>query len=243
MKDYNYYLNAVEKLDSIEDGGSLHVSYEVYELDGEKIELFWQIGSENPFPMISINGGSFLDMPSYPTIKEIYIKRAFLQANSFITKDIFEYLANNIKWHEELNVTGSDQKVKLSRKMAYVTDDITEYKYANFHFTGEKWNDVLLEIKAKLEAETGHKFNSVLLNYYKDGKDEIKWHSDKEDSLGELPVIACINLGVTRKFWFRKKGPKSDGNPKFNYSVLDGDLLIMGETCQRDYLHAIRKRN
>ncbi len=95
-----------------------------------------------------------------------------------------------------------------------------------------------MTFKDKLEKEISAKFNSVLLNLYANGKDEIKWHSDKEESLGENPVIACLNIGAKRKFWFRKKETGSD---KFFYEVENGDLLIMGENCQKNYLHAILK--
>ena len=47
-----------------------------------------------------------------------------------------------------------------------------------------------------------------------------------------------MNLGATRKFWFRKK---ESGSEKFFYEVENGDLLIMGENCQKNYLHAILK--
>lgn len=77
----------------------------------------------------------------------------------------------------------------------------------------------------------------MLLNLYENGKDEIRWHSDKEDQLGDEPVIACVNLGATRKFHFLEK---ETGNKKF-YNVANGDLLIMGDQCQKKFLHAILK--
>jgi alkylated DNA repair dioxygenase AlkB len=157
-----------------------------------------------------------------------------------ITEVAFKELYENIKWNGELNSLITGEKVKINRKMAYVSDTETVYSYASFYFKGEVWNDTLLSLKNKLETDSKVKFNSVLLNLYENGKDVINWHSDKEDILVENPIIACINLGATRKFWFRKK---EYGSVKFSYDVEDGDLLIMGENCQRDYLHAILKEN
>ena len=236
-KDYNYYVNAISKLKPIKDNSSLHIISNEYLVEGDKIVTL-DIGSDPcSLPeVITVNDKIELERPNLT--EYIKIKPKFI--NAIKTKKYFEFLSNNIMWNEELTSLDNNEKVKINRKMAYVTDDIVEYKYAKLSFTGEKWNEILLEIKNKLEEETGFKFNSVLLNLYKDGKDEIKWHSDKEDSLGEKPVIACINLGATRKFWFRKRG--SD-NPKFYYIVNDGDLLIMGENCQRDYVHAILKES
>ena len=160
----------------------------------------------------------------------------------FLTKDFtekcFDWLLTNIKWHEELCSTIDNSMIKINRKMAYVYDKPIVYSYAKLSFEGEIWNEYLVEIRNKLNDEIGGSYNSVLLNLYKDGKDEIKWHSDKEEIIGPNPIIACINLGATRKFWFRKK---EVGSEKFFIEVSDGDLLIMGENCQTNYLHAILK--
>lgn len=41
------------------------------------------------------------------------------------------------------------------------------------------WSPELMEIRAKVEGLTGILFNSVLLNYYRDGNDSVAWHSDR----------------------------------------------------------------
>ena len=125
--------------------------------------------------------------------------------------------------------------------MAYVSDQgvsrSLDYTYSKFTVKGQTWTPELLEIRDFLFDKLNIKFNSVLLNLYEDGKDEIKWHSDKEEILGENPVIACVNTGATRKFWFLEKAT----GIKTPWTVSDRDLLIMGENCQRNYLHAILK--
>lgn len=158
---------------------------------------------------------------------------------------VFDALKDNIKWSEYV-FSENGEKVKLNRKMAYISDKPEKYSYANFHFETEDgtWNNdgfwikYLVSVKNTLELKLNKKFNSVLLNYYKDGKDEIKWHSDKEQCLGEHPVIACVNLGATRKFWLQEK--KENGN-RFFHELKNGDLLVMNENCQRNFLHAILK--
>lgn len=58
---------------------------------------------------------------------------------------------------------------------------------------------------------TGIRFNSMLANLYRDGKDSVDWHSDNESALGRNPVIASVSLGETRSFELRKNpGPVSD---------------------------------
>jgi alkylated DNA repair dioxygenase AlkB len=152
----------------------------------------------------------------------------------------FRELSEKVNWHEELTSTIDGSKVKINRKMAYIYKDEVDYTYANLTFKGEKFVRFphLCSVLDKLCYADRYDFNSVLLNLYKDGKETINWHSDKEEIIGPNPIIACINLGATRKFWFRKK---EKGSEKFFYEVEDGDLLVMGENCQTNYLHAILK--
>ena len=48
------------------------------------------------------------------------------------------------------------------------------------------WPSVLLEIKKRVEGECGIVFNSVLLNYYRDGNDSVARHSDTLPSSGNI---------------------------------------------------------
>ena len=41
-----------------------------------------------------------------------------------------------------------------------------------------------------MERYCEHSFNSVLLNYYRDGRDSMGMHADDEPELGPEPVIA-----------------------------------------------------
>src|SRR5581483_6058827 len=100
-------------------------------------------------------------------------------------------------WQNELLLVGTSEKIKIRRKMAYVTDKPVIYHYANLQLQGETWIPELSSIRDIVSDYVKIKFNSVLLNLYEDGKDEIRWHSDKEKQLGNDPVIACLNLGAT----------------------------------------------
>lgn len=150
----------------------------------------------------------------------------------------YKHIEKEILWHETLLDAETDQPRKIHRKMAYCSDEPEMYYYAKLKFQGQTWIPYLKKLADQLEDRIMKPFNSVLLNMYKDGKDTIGWHSDKEPTLGDHPVIACVNLGATRKFWFREK--ETDA-PPFFHLVKHGDLLVMGPECQKKYLHAILK--
>ena len=51
----------------------------------------------------------------------------------------------------------------------------------------------------------GRRFNSVLLNLYRDGRDSVSWHADNEPGLGRDPVIASLSLGAVRRFQLKHR--------------------------------------
>lgn len=100
------------------------------------------------------------------------------------------------------------------------------------------WTPALLMIREKVEAIAGVQFNSVLLNYYRDGNDSVAWHSDKENVLGKRPVIASVTFGQVRSFDIRRKT-----NHKEIYSVRleHGSFLLMKAGLQEAFEHRIAK--
>jgi alkylated DNA repair dioxygenase AlkB len=166
--------------------------------------------------------------------KDVIFVKNFI-AQQLATK-YFNELLTGIQWHNVLRATNGEP-VKINRKMAYISDNPVLYKYANLELQGDVWNSILLEIKQTIEATLPFGFNSVLLNLYEDGKDEIRWHSDKEEQLGPRPVIVSINLGAGRTFHMKNKIT----GETITYFMENGDLLIMLDNCQENWLHAILK--
>lgn len=95
----------------------------------------------------------------------------------------------------------------------------------------------LATMRTALAHFTRAKYNSVLANYYRDGRDSVAWHADDETELGKHPTIASISLGGSRRFGIKYKSSKAT-----QYVTLEhGDLLVMSGDAQRDYLHCVPK--
>ena len=121
----------------------------------------------------------------------------------------------------------------------YITPRLTCWYGEAERITGIlPWTPELLVIRAMLEPVAGIKFNSVLLNYYRDGNDSVAWHSDKESIMGSQPVIASVSFGQVRSFDIRKKS-----NHKEHYSVRleHGSFLLMKTGLQEAFEHRIAK--
>ncbi|KAM3870118.1 alpha-ketoglutarate-dependent dioxygenase alkB homolog 3 [Diretmus argenteus] len=109
-----------------------------------------------------------------------------------------------------------------------------------------QWHPLLLSLREAVEQASGHRFNSLLCNLYRDGHDSIGWHSDDEASLGSKPTIASLSLGDTRMFSLRKKPPPED-NGDYTYveriqvPLSHGTLLLMEGATQDDWQHQVAK--
>jgi alkylated DNA repair dioxygenase AlkB len=100
------------------------------------------------------------------------------------------------------------------------------------------WTPELLMIKKKVEPLAGVTFNSVLLNFYRDGNDSVAWHSDKENVLGKRPVIASVTFGQVRSFDIR---PKTDHKEIYSVRLEHGSFLLMKAGLQEAFEHRIAK--
>src|SRR4051812_3971115 len=58
------------------------------------------------------------------------------------------------------------------------------YRYSGLTLAPLPFTALLLTLKEAVEAASGARFNSVLLNYYRDGHDSMGMHSDDEPELG-----------------------------------------------------------
>ena len=97
--------------------------------------------------------------------------------------------------------------------------------------------DYVTAIRERIEQVTKARFNSVLLNYYRDGRDSMGYHADDEPELGENPVIASISLGAARRFVLKH----NQTGEKHEIVLEHGSLLVMGGSCQHFWKHAIPK--
>jgi alkylated DNA repair dioxygenase AlkB len=111
------------------------------------------------------------------------------------------------------------------------------YTYSGLTLQPLPMTPLLADLRAAVEAATGHRYNSVLLNYYRDGADSMGMHSDDEPELGPQPVIASLSFGATRRFVLRHK--RTGRTVKLD--LPDASLLLMCGDLQRHWLHGINK--
>ena len=99
-------------------------------------------------------------------------------------------------------------------------------------------NKDLKSLLNQIHKKSDYRFNSVLLNLYRDGMDSNGWHSDNEPELGDDPKIASITLGEERFFHLKHRNIK---NLRYKILFKHGSLLLMGEKSQTEWVHQIPK--
>jgi alkylated DNA repair dioxygenase AlkB len=152
--------------------------------------------------------------------------------------DIFlSELYSNTKWRQD-TIKMFGKLIPLPRLTAWYGDEGKSYTYSGIEQHPEPWTPTLTLIKSKIESVVNVKFNSVLLNLYRDGKDSVSWHSDDEPELGENPIIGSVSFGGTRSFSFRHKQNK---DRKIEIDLTHGSFLLMRGGTQHYWQHQIAK--
>lgn len=181
--------------------------------------------------------------PSEPCLEQVHIQdanvsyiRQFELAQS--PELIMQELISTVPWRAE-NVVVWGKAYPQPRLIAWYGDPERSYTYSGIRLQPLPWTSLLLEIKSRVEAISGSEFNSVLLNYYRDNRDSMGFHSDDEPELGLHPTIASISLGQERSLIFKHKTAQS--LKRIRLPLGSGSLLIMSGETQRYWLHGIEK--
>jgi alkylated DNA repair dioxygenase AlkB len=167
---------------------------------------------------------------------EVYYWRRFLPAEMVHT--VMRRLIDEVPWRAE-KITVWGKTFPQPRLIAWYGDLEKSYTYSGIHLNAVPWTPPLLDLKSKVEAVAGTDFNSVLLNYYRNHRDSMGFHSDDEKELGQRPLIASVSLGEERTFILKHKTDKA--LKPVRLKLVSGSLLLMKGGTQHYWKHGIDK--
>jgi alkylated DNA repair dioxygenase AlkB len=98
-------------------------------------------------------------------------------------------------------------------------------------------HETLVSVRDALAARYGVPFAGVGLNYYRDGRDSVASHRDRELRHLADTRVAILTLGAQRPFLLRSR----EGGRSIDLSPASGDLIVMGGACQAGFEHGIPK--
>jgi len=152
--------------------------------------------------------------------------------------ELLASLISEVPWRAE-SVTVWGKSHPQPRLVAWYGDSGSAYSYSGVTLDPLPWTDVLRSLKSDIEEFTGASFNSVLLNYYRNNRDSMGFHSDDEPELGPRPVIASYSLGAIRTLIFKPKDASLGQTTRV--PLESGSLLVMRGETQRNWKHGIEK--
>lgn len=154
------------------------------------------------------------------------------------SRRLYEQLRTEVNWRQdELFLFG--RRRAIPRLQAFQGDAGIAYRYSGLTLHTAPWHPAILALKQRIERACQCRFNSVLLNYYRDGNDSMGWHSDDEPELGDNPTIASLSLGDCRRFRLRHRF-----DPQIAPQTLllnSGSVLIMSGQLQHYWQHSLPK--
>ncbi|KFF06483.1 alpha-ketoglutarate-dependent dioxygenase AlkB family protein [Flavobacterium reichenbachii] len=158
--------------------------------------------------------------------------------DNFFTKEesdrLYERILRKTKWRE-YQMEIFDKNITVPRMISWYEDKDNPGADPK----GPDWTYELLKIRSRVEKETQLDFNTVLLNLYRNGKDGVGWHSDKEHNTGPDPIIASVTLGETRMFKLRHKYRKDIAPVEI--PLHHGSFLLMAGTTNSFWQHQVPK--
>lgn len=110
------------------------------------------------------------------------------------------------------------------------------YNYSNLNYEFAPFPKYILEIATIVNREVGFLPNNCLINFYRESKSKMGFHSDQIDILQDKTGIVIISLGNERIIRFKNK---IDKEIIHDIVLKPNSLFFMTSLAQEYWLHAI----
>lgn len=168
-----------------------------------------------------------------PDGEGVLYRRAFTPAER---AHLFAVLREETAWQQQV-ITVYGRAIASPRLSAWHGDPEAVYSYSGLRLEPAPWTPTLRIVRERVETLAAARFNSALLNLYRDGQDGMGWHSDDEPELGRNPVIASVSFGAARRFLMQHKKRRL----RVELRLEDGDVLVLGGATQHCWRHHVPK--
>ena len=143
------------------------------------------------------------------------------------TSATFEYLKTHLIWSGDHDLP--------SRKYCNMGID---YLVSSGKFRkGHPIEPIVSRIMDALNFEFNVAMNSCYAIYYENGEGELPFRNNVETQVDLEQPAFSISYGESRYITFRDV----DNSDEFEFLLEDGGLLILSESCQKQYSYAIKK--
>ena len=164
---------------------------------------------DTPFERIELAGGAWVDVA----------RNWFGGAD-----DLMSRLVSEVDWrhHQRWMYDRLVDEPRLSRW--YRSDEVLA-------------DEALAHFRVAAGRHYGVRFGAMALNFYREGRDSVAFHTDRELRHIDDTLVAILTLGAARPFLLRPLG----GGRSIDLRPGSGDLIVMGGSCQETWEHAVPK--
>jgi len=140
------------------------------------------------------------------------------------SRNLLERLATAVPWqqHDRRLFEQTFQEPRLTAE------------YRNLRDVPEQ---ALLDAANALSEHYGVVYDSLWLNFYRDGQDSTGWHRDRFSCRRPECIVPVLTLGATRRFLVKPRA----GGQSLVFKPGSGDLVVMGGRSQEDWVHSVPK--
>lgn len=150
-------------------------------------------------------------------------------------------LEQEVPWRQE-RITLWGRTHPLPRLTCWMGDHGCSYTYSGVRNVVVPWTAAVQELRHRVEEQVGWRFNSLLLNLYRDGRDKLDWHADDEPEIDPAAPIASLSLGACRSFRLRPNRADRTAADTLSFELGQGDLLVMDPPTQQHWQHQVPQR-
>jgi len=157
---------------------------------------------------------------------------------------VFEDLEKEVEY-----LTGALAQVRvygrlhnIPRQHSAYGDPGVRYRYSGITVAAKPWTPTLARMRDLVESLSGHSYNFVLINKYKDGKDKMGDHKDDEKELDNEVPIASLSFGAERDFVLKHSDRKRNGVEAVKLLLKPGMMLLMHSPTNSHWIHGIPAR-
>jgi alkylated DNA repair dioxygenase AlkB len=160
------------------------------------------------------------------------VERVQLDATSWV--DVVRgFLAGPEVVHDELVASVAWEQGRVFRYERW----IDEPRLGSWQ-AGPRRHPALAEAEAWISRRYRVRFDGVALAHYRNERDSVAFHRDREMRWLDDTVVAVLTLGAQRPWLLR---PRRSEQATHDLSPASGDLLVMGGRCQADWEHSVPK--
>lgn len=177
------------------------------------------------------------------TVLPVEVVMEIIFQPQYTKEDLFPVLRDEVAWVNRKSPRDECFMAAPGAPSTYSYGNNNEKREALHTYSAVEMHPKVLALMEKINKDFETSYNVCVLNYYKDERQHLGWHSDDSPEQDLDHPIAVVAFGAERYIWTKKRGEKGDVPESNKFLMTVGSLFIMPGGYQKDHLHRIPKHD